>query len=391
MDLDTGRALLGIAAIPALVGVNGFFVAAEFALVSVRRTELDELARAGDARAMTARRAVERLDDAIAATQLGITLASLALGFVGEAALARLLDPLVAQVLPGDRAVVSHSIAAVVSLALITVLHVVLGELAPKSVALQRPRSVALFVSGPLLAFARLASPLVRLLNGLGALVLRLVGVPSAGAHARVHSPEELRMLVDETHRAGLLRADQAEAASKLFKLHERRVRDVMVPLERVAMVDLRWPIERLVEAARGEHTRLPAHEGDPSKPVGVLNAKELLAALVASEDCKVDVTALLRAPVFIGPDVSVADLLKDMRRHRRPFVIVRDAQGAALGTVTIEDALEQIVGAIEREQSRDAVMHSQLILAAAATPSTVIQIDVLRAELRRGATPPAP
>lgn len=384
MELDLAKALLGIVSIPALVAVNGFFVAAEFALVSVRKTELDELARAGHPRAASARRAVEHLDDAIAATQLGITIASLALGFIGEAALASLLDAPLARALPAGHTVLAHSLAAGLSLMFITTLHVVLGELAPKSVALQRPRAVALVVAGPLLLFARCTAPAIRVLNGLGALVLRLVGVPSAGAHARVHSPEELRMLVDETHKAGLLRADQAEAVTNLFRLHERKVREVMTPLARVTSLDLRAPVETLLEAARGEHTRLPAHEGDPSSPVGVMNTKELLSALLSAKGGPVDVTALLRAPVFIGPDAPVADLLRDMRRHRRPFVIVRDG-ATALGIVTLEDALEQIVGAIEQEQARSASpQHSQMHFAAAATPSTIIQIDVLRAELKR-------
>jgi putative hemolysin len=393
VDVEMGKTLLGLGSIPALVAVNGFFVSAEFSLVSVRRTELEELARQGDARAATAGRATSNLEEAIAATQLGITLASLALGFAGEATAARVLDPLVMRVVPEGHEVLTHSLATALSLGLITLVHVVLGELAPKSIALQRPAAVAMRVAGPLLLFARCTRPVVWLMNALGAAVLRLAGIRSAGTHARVHSPEELRMLVDETREAGLLRKDQAEAAANSIRLNQRTVREVMVPLERVRTIDLRSSCEDLLTAARGPHARMPAHEGDPRMPVGVLNTKDLLGAVVGKGEGPIDVTAMLRAPVYIPPTASVADLLRDMRRHRRPFVIVREG-GLAVGIVTIEDAVEQVVGSIEREHERPAAGQTQMILAAMATPSTVIQIDVLRARLRAhdlsaGAEPP--
>ena len=343
----------GLAAVPVLVALNGFFVAAEFALVAVRRTRVDEMVNQGRAGAAAARDAVAHLDRTIAATQLGITLASIALGWVGEPALAALVEPAFAAAVPAAWVgAAAHAAAFVLAFGLVTFLHVVFGELIPKTLALQAPDTTALWVAAPLNVFVRLTRPFVALLNGTGNLVLRWCGHPPAGAEGNVHSVDELALLIGETEESGVITARQAELVRKVFTLSGRRVRDCMVPRGRVAALALGTPPERVLEQVRaGAHTRMPVYDGDLDRVVGIVNTKDLfylfsLGGLVVLEDA-------LYPPLFVAPDQGVADALDLFRRERRPLAVVRDAAGTVLGLVTLEDVLEQIVGPIEDEHDR--------------------------------------
>lgn len=342
-------AAAGLLAVPLLVALNGFFVAAEFSLVAVRRTRIEELVNRGVGGARAAKDAVTHLDRTIAATQLGITLASIALGWVGEPALARLIEPAAAAVLPEAWvAVAAHAIAFTVAFGLITFMHVVFGELIPKTLALQSPDKTSLWVAAPLNVFVRLTRPFVSLLNGTGNLILRRCGYPPAGSEGNVHSVEELSMLIGETEESGGISARQAELARKVFTMSGRRVVDCMVPRGRMASLALGTPPDRVLEAVRADaHTRMPVYDGDPDNVVGIVNTKDLfhlftLRGLVSLEDA-------LYPALFLKPDDSVADALELFRRERRPLAVVRDG-GKVLGLITLEDVLEQIVGAIEDE-----------------------------------------
>ncbi len=359
----------GLAAIPALVAVNAFFVAAEFGLVTIRRTELEELVQQDVRGAHAARTAVERLDDAIAATQLGITMASLALGWFGETALARLLIPAFATIGLGSGA--AHGVAATLSLAFITTIHVVLGELAPKSIALQRPRKVALFVARPLLVFERVFSLPIALMNGIGARIVRLAGVEPVHGSSRAHSVEELRMLVEETRAAGILRHVEAEAVKNIFQLRNKRVEEIMIPLTRVAMVDARWPGQQVLDLARSQnHTRLPVHEGDPRKCIGILSTKDLLRYSTQPETLVV--RQLMRSAACVRADAAIGDLLRDLQRYRRQMALVSKEGDEIVGVVTLEDVLEEIVGEIFEERPRGAPDTGRL--APTSTASTVLR-----------------
>lgn len=343
----------GLIAVPGLVALNGFFVAAEFALVAVRKTRIEELVGRGAAGARAARDAITHLDRTIAATQLGITLASIALGWVGEPALARLVEPVVAVALPAAWVgAAAHAVAFVLAFGLITFMHVVFGELIPKTLALQSPDRTALWVAAPLNVFVRLTRPFVALLNGTGNLVLRWCGYPPAGSEGNVHSVEELSLLVGETQESGVISAQQAEFARKVFTLSGRRVADCMVPRGRMAALALGTPPDRVLDAVRsGAHTRMPVYDGDLDNVVGIVNTKDLfhlysLRGLVTLEDA-------LYPPLFVAPDRCVADALELFRRERRPLAVVRDAAGKVLGLITMEDVLEQIVGPIEDEHDR--------------------------------------
>jgi putative hemolysin len=352
-DVHWAWTVLGLLSVPALVALNGFFVAAEFALVGVRKTRVEEMVRQGDPRAKAVQEAVTHLDRYIAATQLGITLASIALGWVGEPALSRLIEPLLAAVLPDSWvAPMAHTVAVAIAFTLITFMHVVFGELIPKTLALQSPDRTSLWVAAPLVVFARLARPAIAAMNGAGNAILRRAGYEPAGAEGMLHSVEELGLLIEQTEEAGVLSHQQADFVRKVFTLSGKRVADCMVPRDRMAGLALGTPPDQILEIVRqGAHTRMPVYDGDPDKIVGVVNTKDLfylfsLKGVVILEDA-------LYPPLFLKPNDNVADALELFRRERRPLAVIRDAEGKVVGLITMEDVLEQIVGEMEDEHDR--------------------------------------
>jgi CBS domain containing-hemolysin-like protein len=332
-----------------LIALNAYFVAVEFALVSVRWTRIEELVARGKFGALAVQRAVEGLDDAIAACQLGITLASLALGWIGEPAIAHLLEPMFRWLPNAFGVVMSHAVAVGVAYLLLTYLHVVLGEQAPKALAIQRAEDLALLLTGPLLAFGRVSRPFIKLIGGSSNWLVRLLRLPPQRTEQEVHSVEELGMLVEETEEAGVMSEDQADYVRNVFRLSNKRVRDVMIPREKVVTVPINATEEELLETARDTaHTRLPVWEGNPDHIVGIVNTKDLfhlfsLKGLVILMDA-------MYPPLFVEPDQPVARLLKTFRREKRPMAVVCGPDGKFIGIVTLEDILEEIVGEIEDE-----------------------------------------
>jgi CBS domain containing-hemolysin-like protein len=343
-----GVSLLGLLAIAGLILTNAYFVATEFALVAVRRTQLELWVRQGERGATAAAEAVDRLDDAIAATQLGITLSSIGLGFVGEPALADLIAPALATVGLGGTAAV-HSIAIALAFALITFLHVVVGELAPKAIALEHPGPVALFCARPLLIFGRVFRPVLWLMNGTGNVLVRLLGVRPAGSAAAVHSPEELSLLVSEARDAGVIRPYAGRILRNVFRLPDTCVRDVMVPRERVLAIDRKSSRDAMLDMLLEEgYTRVPVCDGDLDNVVGILHSKDLLYVMAGGR--AVHLIDAIRPVTFIHPDLPIMDALRQFRRGRNHLAVVRGDDGRVLGVCTLEDVLEEIVGEIEDE-----------------------------------------
>jgi CBS domain containing-hemolysin-like protein len=352
-----GRWALDVACllfIPALVVLNGLFVAAEFSLVSVRKTRIEELIKRGVGSARSVEAAMNRLDRSIAATQLGITLASIGLGFVGEPALADLLRLLTHSVtgVADWGGVAAHSVAGILAFLLITYMHVVFGELIPKTLALQTADTTALWLSGPLNVFARLSRPLLATISGTANFLLRRLGYHAATAEEMVHSVEELKLLIEDSEEAGVLDPDQAEFVQNVFRLSNKHVRDCMVPRDKMAALELNTPPDKVLEAVRsGAHTRMPVYEGQIDNIVGIVNTKDLfylfsLQGVVVLQDA-------MYPPLFLKPDESMANALRLFRRARRPMALIRDEMGTILGLITLEDVLEEIVGDIEDEHDR--------------------------------------
>jgi CBS domain containing-hemolysin-like protein len=347
-----GWEFVELLSIPALVALNGLFVAVEFALVSVRKTRIEEMVRQGVNGAKAAEQAINRLDRSIAATQLGITLASIGLGSVGQPALARLLQPLFNFLSGFWSSVALQTSATILALLLITFLHVVFGELLPKNWALQAPDRTALWLARPLIAFARVTRPFTLIITGTANAILRLCGYEPARGEELVHTVEELVLLIEDTEEAGILEPDQAEFVQNVFRLSGKKVRDCLVPRDKMAVLELSTPPDKVLEAVRsGAHTRMPVYEGNLDNIVGIVNTKDLfylfsMKGVVILEDA-------LYPPLFLKPEESMATALRLFRNSRRHMSLVRDETGKIHGLITLEDVLEEIVGDIEDEHDR--------------------------------------
>lgn len=335
---------IGIALLCVLL--NAFFVATEFALVKVRSSRLDELHRAGSATAGRARRMLDKLDEHLSGTQLGITLASLALGWIGEPAFAHLIEPLARRA--GLDAAATEASALAVSFATITFLHIVFGELAPKSLAIQRTEGTVLAVAWPMEAFSRLLYPAVWALNGAARLVLRPFGLGTAG-HEQIHSEEELRLIVAAMRAHGAVSPERLDLLDRTLRLTRKLVRDLMVPRAAVATLRLDQTAEERLAAARAAgHNRLPVVDGDIDHVVGLLDLRELF---VRGTPWPADEAALrreLRAPLFVPETMKVDRLLLEMRAAGQRVALVVDEYGGTAGLVTSDDLALAIIGDME-------------------------------------------
>lgn len=339
-----------IAAAVVLVLLNGFFVAAEFAIVKVRPTRIDELAAQGNFAARTAQRAVGHLDAYLSATQLGITLTSLALGWIGEPAFARLLQPLFA--LLDVPETLQHRLAIGFGFFIITFLHIVFGELAPKSIAIQKSQSTALAVAWPLHVFYTVFKPLILLMNGAANLVLRMAGIQPASEHEMVHSPQELDMIVAGSQQGGTLEVTEAEIAREALDLHERTARDAMVPRVDMAYLSTSSTLEECIRSARAAgYTRFPLCDPDPDTVIGMVHVKDLFALTGSTTATVCDA----RREILMVPETKPLDsLLRQFQSSRIHIAIVLDEYGGTLGLVTLEDVLEEIVGDIQDEHQHE-------------------------------------
>jgi CBS domain containing-hemolysin-like protein len=344
--------LVGFAAVAALVLANGFFVATEFAIVAVRTSRLEQLAAQGNASARAARAVVGRLDTFIAACQLGITMASLALGWIGEPAFAHIIEPLLEPVVGAFAETAAHSVAVGVSFALITALHIVIGELAPKGVALQRPEATALAVARPMQIFERVFRLPIQLLNGVGNSVLRLFGLEPARGHSTTHSVDELRVLVGGMQRAGIVDDVEARIAGRAFRFGEVTVGELQTPRTEIDGVPRDASLDAAIEVAlRNGHSRLVVFDGSIDNIVGVVHLRDMLRARSAAAGSPVrGVSAVLRS-VLVTPATRPADaLFEEMRTLRRHLAVVLDEYGSTSGIVTLENLFEALVGRIPAE-----------------------------------------
>ncbi|MGH7515327.1 MAG: hemolysin family protein [Gemmatimonadales bacterium] len=340
---------LGLAAVVVLVLANAFFVATEFALVSARRTRLDEMAAAGDGKARLARRAVQSLGRYISATQLGITLASLGLGWIGEPALAGLISGGFSWLPKTVAAVATHGVASAIAFVLITVLHITLGELVPKALALVYPEEVSRWTAGPLIGFAWLMAWPIALLNGTANRLLRLMHISPPGEQERMHSPEEIRMLVEQSTEGGTMLREDARLLEGVFEFSEKTAQEVMTPRTQMIALEAGLSIEEAAdEVAQARRSRYPVYLESLDEIVGVVHAKDILTALRARPHETVQ--AIMRPPLFVPGTREVEDVLADMKRLKTHLAVVLDEYGGTAGLVTMEDLLEEIVGPIYDE-----------------------------------------
>jgi len=340
---------LKLLAVIVLVLANGFFVAAEFALVSVRKTRIDELIEQGDRLALQVRKASANLDRSISGTQLGITLASLGLGWIGEPALAHLIEDAFVGLGAPWSAVATHGTAVAIAFSIITFLHIVLGELAPKSVALVRPETISRYVAGPLNLFNFVAAPAVFVLNGAAQVFLRLVGAGTLGTHERVHSPEEIRMLLGQSRAEGVVEIDEEAMIHGVFELTHTVAREVMTPRPDIVAFPRETPLEEVLStAAKTGFSRFPVYRDSIDDVMGVVLVKDLLRWVGTNQDGEpFRLDRVLRPPFFVPDSKPVDDLLAEFRHQKVHMAIVVDEFGGTDGVVTLEDLVEEIVGDI--------------------------------------------
>jgi CBS domain containing-hemolysin-like protein len=347
--LTPGAIALRLGVVFLLVFANGFFVAAEFALVGARRSKIDAMVARGDSRARTVRYALTHLDRYISGTQLGITLASLALGWLGEPALAAMVDRLFDAFGVEIGSVAAHTGAAItIAFLTITFLHIVLGELAPKSLALVAPEGVSRWVARPLILFSRVMAPFIWLLNGAANLLLRPFGVRTVSEAGHVHSAEELRLLVVQAREHGTIDATDSAMLAGVFDFHQKRARDVMRPRTEVIAVPTEATEAEVRELIYQErYSRYPVYEETLDNVVGLFVAKDLL--LHRGEE-PFALRRGMREPLFVPDSRSAERVMDDLRKTRAQMAIVLDEYGGTAGIITLEDLVEEVVGDIADE-----------------------------------------
>lgn len=330
-----------------LVALNAFFVAAEFSLVKVRKTRLAELSETGSRKATVALEVTSQLDAYLSASQLGITLASLGLGWLGEPAIATLLAPLFENLVEWD-GVLTHTVSVVIAFLFITFLHIVLGELVPKSIAIQRAEDTALRTAGPLKAFYKLFYPVIRSLNGLANMLLRRWGISPANESDLAHTEEELRMLVDASQRHGILDKMEGKLLDNVFEFSDRVVSEVMVPRQDMVCLYIQDSLEEVLQTVKSTgHTRYPLCDDDKDNVIGLVHMRDLLSL---PESLAENIGDLKRDILIVPEGMPISHLVQKMRAQRTHLAVVVDEFGGTAGMVTIEDLIEELVGEIYDE-----------------------------------------
>jgi len=338
-----------------LVFLNGFFVASEFALVGIRRTRIQELVSKNNALAGMVSKALDDLETYISATQLGITLASLALGWVGEPAIAHFLKPLFSFLPQTTALITAHSLAIIIAFTLISILHIVLGELAPKSIALQRTEKTSLFIITPLTFFVKVFKPAIWFLNFLGEHVVKLVGLSESASHT-LHSEEEIKIILNQSREGGVIEQGEVEMVQNVFRLADIPITDVMVPRTNVIAYTNNITVSELLKKIKHDlHSRYPIYEGSLDSLVGFIHIKDIYQFALEKKDLnkRLKDTTFIRETITVPETKKADDVLRDMRKYQVHMIFVSDEYGGTAGVVSLEDILESVVGEIEDEFDR--------------------------------------
>ncbi|MBC6990665.1 MULTISPECIES: hemolysin family protein [Hymenobacter] len=335
-----------------LVLLNGFFVAAEFAFVKVRLSQIEVKAQSGNRLARLVQSMLHDLNYYLSATQLGITLASLALGWVGESVVAEVVLAIIHQLGLKLEPGTVHNVALATSFSLITIMHIVLGEQAPKVLAIQKPETTSIAIAVPLWAFAKVTFPLIWLLDKLSNLVAGLFGGQATHA-ADVHSAEEIRLLLDQSKQSGEIHESEHEMIENVFEFNDRMVKQIMVPRTKLAAIDVNAPQEQVLEAVYTEgYSRMPVYEGNIDNIVGILYVKDLLQLIRRNET--IVLPKIMRPAYFVPETKKINRLLRQFQRKHMHIAIVSDEFGGVSGIVTIEDIIEELVGEIQDEYDNE-------------------------------------
>ncbi|NGQ95423.1 HlyC/CorC family transporter [Brevibacillus sp. SYP-B805] len=347
LDESIGEILLKLLLVVFLVLLNGFFVAAEFSLVKVRQTRLAQLVSEGNRRAAYAQKVTQKLDAYLSACQLGITLASLGLGWVGEPAVGHLVHPLLNWLGMPEYLVTPVSVA--VAFSFITFLHIIFGEMAPKSLAIQKAESASLWTAAPLMFFHKISYPIIWLLNGTSNFFLKRIGIEPAAENESAHTEEEIRLLVNESHKSGHIDQTEMALVDNVFEFSERLAREIMIPrIDMVCLYDDNTFEENLEIMRESRHSRFPVAHEDKDQIIGFVHTTDFyLSALTKGE---ANLRDFLRPVLTVPESMEISHVLRLMQKRRSQMAIVIDEYGGTAGLITMEDILEEIVGEIQDE-----------------------------------------
>ncbi len=334
-----------------LVFLNGFFVAAEFAIVKVRLSQIQVRAQTNFL-AKLAEGVVSNLDSYLAATQLGITLASLGLGWIGEPVVGAIILKVMELIGVHPDPELAHKISLPLAFATITVLHIVFGELAPKSLAIRFPTNTTLWVAWPLKAFYLIFRPFIWMLNGLANVILKLLGIEPV-PHTEIHSEEELKMIISESAEGGAIRASERELIQNVFNFDERLVKQIFTPRTQIVGMEADMPLQEAIDfSLREGYSRYPVYEDSLDQIIGFVHAKDLLVAVM--EHSGKTLRELTRPVLYVHLNKKIVQLLRQFQKERRQIAIVTNEFGGTVGLVTMEDIVEELVGEIQDEHDHE-------------------------------------
>ena len=372
---DSGNVYINLFVIVLLLFSNGFFVASEFAMVKVRKTRIEQLVKEGNGIAKIALEAIKDLDKFIAAVQLGVTISSIGLGWVGEGTLARIVEPIF-DFIPGiGQTIATHTVSASIAFALITFLHVVIGELIPKSIALEYTEKTALIVAKPMQMITFVFNPFIWVLNGFGNWVLKLLNIPHSHKASLVHSTEELDMLVNASYDGGVLNETEKDMLHNVFKFSDLTAKQVMIPRTDMVCIPKDMPIEELNNlAAESQYTRYPVYEEDIDHIIGLVHVKDLYSLSIKDEICPI--AKILREVLLVPETITMDNLVLEFKKRKGQMAIVVDEFGGTSGLITLEDVIEEIFGDVQDEFDEEEEQEEDIIEVA---PNTYIANSMMR------------
>ncbi|MEK4028021.1 hemolysin family protein [Pseudobacillus sp. FSL P4-0506] len=346
--------ILNLIMVAFLIALTGFFVATEFAIVKVRSTRIDQLAAEGRANTEAAKKVISNLDEYLSACQLGITVTALGLGWLGEPTVEHLLHPLFVRLELAESVV--SVLSFLIAFSTVTFLHVVVGELAPKTIAIQKAEQVTLLAAKPMIIFYRLMYPFIKILNGSSTLLIKLFGFKPVSESEMAHTEEELRMILSESLKSGEINQSEYKYVNNIFEFDDRVAKEIMVPRTEVTAFDKSHTVEQCIEIAMEEnYTRYPIADGDKDRIIGMVNMKEVLTDYIKDEKKKnVTIDHYIRPVIQVIESIAIHDLLVKMQKERIQMAILIDEYGGTAGLVTTEDILEEIVGEIRDEFDQD-------------------------------------
>jgi len=346
-----------------LIGLTGFFVATEFAIVKVRSTKIDQLVAEGKKGAVSAKKVITHLDEYLSACQLGITVTAMGLGVLGEPTVERLLNPIFMRFDLNES--ITHFLSFGIAFIVMTYLHVVVGELAPKTFSIQKAEAVTLLFSAPIIWFYRIMYPFIWVLNGSARILVGMFGLKPASEHELAHSEEELRLLLAESYKSGAINQSELKYVNNIFEFDERLAKEIMIPRTEIITIAENDTIDAFLEMAASEqYTRYPVTIGrDKDQIVGIVNIKEVLSDVAFDDNLRSNLVSPYVKPVIqVIESYSINKLLRKMQKERIHMAILLDEYGGTAGLVTVEDILEEIVGEIRDEFDSDEVLDRQKI-----------------------------